>query len=124
MEERRVNVAVVGASPKENRYSYKAMKLLEEKGHNPIPVAPVRKEILGRKVYPSLIAVPDKIDTITLYVGPARQHSILDDAIRIKPRRIIFNPGTENPIEYNRLKEAGIEVIVACTLVMLCTGQF
>lgn len=124
MEERRENVAVVGASPKENRYSYKAMKILEEKGHNPIPIAPIRKEILGRTVYPSLTAVPDKIDTITLYVGPARQHSVLEDAIRIKPRRIIFNPGTENPTEYNRLEEADIEVIVACTLIMLCTDQF
>jgi predicted CoA-binding protein len=124
MEDRRENVAVVGASPKENRYSYKAMMLLEEKGHNPIPIAPLRKEILGRTVYPSLIAVPDKIDTITLYVGPLRQHSILDDAIRIKPRRIIFNPGTENPAEYDRLEEEGIEVIVACTLIMLCTDQF
>jgi predicted CoA-binding protein len=124
MEGCRINVAVVGASPKEDRYSYKAMKLLEEKGYNPIPVAPGRKEILGRKVFPSLMAVPDRIDTITLYVGPTRQHSVLDDAIQIKPRRIIFNPGTENPLEYNRLKEAGIEVIVACTLIMLCTDQF
>ncbi len=124
MEDRRENVAVVGASPKEHRYSYKAMKLLEEKGYNPIPVAPARKEILGRKVFPSLIAVPDRIDTVTLYVGAARQHSVLDDAIQIKPRRIIFNPGTENPTEYNRLKDAGIEVIVGCTLIMLCTDQF
>jgi len=124
MEERRENVAVVGASPKEDRYSYKAMKLLEGKGHNPIPVAPARKEILGRKVFPSLMTIPDKIDTITLYVGPVRQISVLDEVLRIKPKRIIFNPGTENPIEYNRLKEAGIEVIVACTLIMLCTDQF
>ncbi len=124
MEEDKENVAVVGASPKEDRYSYKAMKLLAEKGYNPIPVAPVRKEILGRKVYPSLVAIPDRIDTITLYVGPARQHSVIDDAIQIKPKRIIFNPGTENPVEYNRLKDAGIEVIVACTIIMLCTDQF
>jgi len=124
MEERRENVAVVGASHKENRYSYKAMKLLEGKGHNPIPVAPTHKEILSRKVFPSLMAVPHKIDTITLYVGPARQISILDDALRIKPKRIIFNPGTENPDEYQRLKKAGIEVIVACTLSMLCMDQF
>ncbi len=97
MEERRENVAVVGASPKEDRYPYKAMKLLEGKGHNPIPVAPARKEILGRKVFPSLMTIPDKIDTITLYVGPVRQISVLDEVLRIKPKRIIFNPGTENP---------------------------
>ena len=124
MEEHRKNVAVVGASPKEDRYSYKVMKLLDKMGHNPIPVAPVRKEILGRKVFPTLMAIPNKIDTITLYVSPVRQISVLDEALSIKPKRIIFNPGTENPLEYNRLRKAGIEVIVACTLSMLCTDQF
>lgn len=118
------NVAVVGASPKEDRYSYKAMRMLEEKGHNPIPVAPARTEILGKKVYPTLAAVPDRIDTVTMYMKPYRQAPVLDDAVRMKPRRIIFNPGTENPGEYDRLRRAGIAVIEACTLVMLCTDQF
>jgi len=117
-------VAVVGASPKPERYAYKALKLLEEKGHRPIPVAPVRKEILGMHVYPSVAAIPVRIDTVTLYVGAVRQAAILNDVIKIKPKRIIFNPGTENPTEYDRLKAAGIEVIIACTLVMLCTDQF
>ncbi len=118
------NVAVVGASPKADRYSYKAMILLERNGHNPIPVAPGREEILGRKAYPTLDEVPDRVDTVTMYVRPSRQVSIIDHVIRIKPCRIIFNPGAENPDEYRRLRGAGIDVIEACTLVLLHTNNF
>ncbi len=118
------NVAVVGASNKEERYSNMAMKLLEKKGHNPIPVAPARDQVLGKKAYPNLAVVEEKIDTITMYVRAARQAKVLEEAIHLKPRRIIFNPGTENPDEYSRLRDAGIEVVEACTLVLLHTGQF
>ncbi|NLI32040.1 MAG: CoA-binding protein [Deltaproteobacteria bacterium] len=118
------NVAVVGASPKADRYSNQAMRMLEENGHNPIPIAPAKDEILNRKAYPSLRAVPDRVDTVTMYVGPSRQAPVLEDVIRIRPRRIIFNPGSENPEEYDRLRSTGIEVVEACTLVMLRTGQF
>jgi len=118
------NVAVVGASSKEGRYSHQAMLLIEESGHNPIPVAPAQQEILGKKAYPALSAIPGRVDTVTMYVRPSLQTSILDDAVSIKPYRIIFNPGTENPGEYDRLRNAGIEVIEACTLILLRTNQF
>ncbi len=118
------NVAVVGASPKSDRYSYQAMILLEESGHNPIPIAPVKQEILGKKVYPTLQDVPDRIDTITVYIRPSLQAAVLDDVVRLKPSRIIFNPGTENPREYDRLRKAGIEVLEACTLILLRTNRF
>ncbi len=118
------NVAVVGASPKDNRYSNLAMRMLAEHGHNPIPVAPARKEVLGRIAYPTLASVPDRIDTVTMYIRPSRQATVLDEIVQIRPRRIIFNPGTENPGEYDRLRRAGIEVLEACTLIMLSTGQF
>jgi hypothetical protein len=100
------------------------MKMLEECGYNPIPVAPARDEILGRRVYPTLAAVPERVDTVTMYIRPSLQRAVLDDAFRLKPRRIIFNPGTENADEYERLREAGIEVIEACTLIMLGSKQF
>ena len=119
-----LNVAVVGASPKSYRYSNHAMSTLAGKGFNPIPVAPARSVILGRKVYPMLADVPERIDTITMYIRPFRQSQVLEEAVRIKPVRIIFNPGTENPSEYARLEQAGIEVIEACTLVMLMSKQF
>lgn len=118
------NVVVIGASNNEERYSFKAMKMLAEYGYNPIPVAPARERILGRKVYPQASDVTGTVDTVTMYVGPARQEKLFEQIIALKPRRVIFNPGTENTAEYDRLKAAGIEVIEACTLVMLRTNQF
>lgn len=118
------NVLVIGASENEERYSNKAMKLLAEYSHNPIPVAPSAGTILGKKVYTRAADVSEKIDTVTLYIGPARQEGLFEQIIKLQPKRVIFNPGTENPGEYARLKAAGIEAIEACTLVMLRTGQF
>ncbi len=118
------NVAVIGASANEDRYSCKAMKMLAEYGHNPIPVAPVAGEILGRKVHVRVADIAERVDTVTMYVGPARQTDIIGQIIALKPRRVIFNPGTENPQACDQLQHAGIEVIEACTLVMLRTGQF
>ena len=68
--------------------------------------------------------VTDKVDTVTLYVGPQRQVGLFEQIIALRPRRVIFNPGTENPGEYEQLRAAGIEPIEACTLVMLRTNQF
>ncbi|WP_153110882.1 CoA-binding protein [Propionivibrio limicola] len=118
------NVLVIGASNNEERYSNKAMKMLEEYGHTPIPVAPATDSVLGKKAYASAAEVTGKVDTVTLYVGPQRQTGLFEQLIALKPARVIFNPGTENPAEYDRLKAAGIEPIEACTLVMLRTGQF
>lgn len=118
------NVVVIGASKNEERYSNKAMKMLMEYGHNPIPVAPATERVLDRKAYGTPAEVSGPIDTVSMYVGPARQGAMLDEIIRLEPRRVIFNPGTENPAEYHRFEAASIEVIEACTLVLLRTGQF
>lgn len=118
------NVAVIGASDKPDRYANKAMRLLAEHGHTPIPVAPAKSEILKRTVYHRLSEVPVPVDTVTVYLGAARQAPVIDDVVRVKPRRVIFNPGAENPDAYDRLKDAGIAVVEACTLVMLRTNSF
>ena len=118
------NVVVVGASKNEERYSNKAMKMLIEYGHNPIPVAPAVETIMERKVYAQLADVPGTVDTVTLYVGPKRQEGLFEQLRAIHPRRVIFNPGTENPDEYEGRRAAGIEPTEACTLVLLRTGQF
>lgn len=118
------NVAVIGASPKEDRYSNKAMRMLAEYHHNPIPVAPGYDEIEGKKVYQKLEEIPEKIDTVTLYLGPARQEAIIKDIIRLHPNRVIFNPDTENKKAAKELENAGINVVEACTLVLLRTNQF
>jgi len=118
------NVAVIGASPLEERYSNKAIRMLDQYHHNPIPIAPKYKEIEGRTVYTRLEDIPEKIDTVTLYVGPARQEPIIQDIIKTAPRRVIFNPGTENKAVYEHLTQAGITVVEACTLVLLKTNQY
>jgi len=118
-------VAVIGASEKEDRYSNKAMKMLTEYGHEPIPVSPSADEILGKKVYKSLSDINEPIDTVTIYVGPQRQDDALfEQIIKAKPKRVIFNPDTENPERYKKLNDAGIKTIEACTLVLLRTNEF
>lgn len=118
------NVAVVGASPDEERYSHKAMKLLKAKGHTPLPVAPKHDRICDTDVYRTLRDVPCDVDTVSMYVAPARQEAIIDEILELAPKRVVFNPGTENEPAYACLRDSDIEVVEACTLVLLSTGQF
>ncbi|MEN3111313.1 CoA-binding protein [Uliginosibacterium paludis] len=117
-------VAVIGASNNPERYSNKAMKMLAEYGHQTFPVAPALSEVEGRRAVASPADLAEKVDTVTMYVGPARQAELLDAIVALAPRRVIFNPGTENPEAYARLDAAGIPHLEACTLVLLRTGQF
>ncbi len=117
-------VAVIGASPLADRYSNKAMNMLAKYGHTPVPVAFRHDTIEGEKVYSHLSDIPGQIDTVTIYVGVPRQTEIIDQIIALKPKRVIFNPNTENPAVYDRLRSAGIQVQEACTLVLLSTRQY
>jgi predicted CoA-binding protein len=117
-------VAILGASPKPERYAYKAFETLQEYGHRPIPINPAFDEILGEKCYPKISDFPEPIDTITIYLGEARSNPLADEIVDAKPRRIIMNPGAENSALAAKAEDAGIEVVEGCTLVMLRTGQF
>lgn len=120
-------VAVLGASNDSSRYSWQAMNMLKEFGHKPLPVHPRETEVLGEKVFKTLgeLALSgQKVDTITVYVNAAISDKFLNDFIAIHPRRVIFNPGAENPSLAQSLKEQGIQVENACTLVLLRTGQY
>ena len=117
-------VAVLGASPKEDRYSYKAVKMLRDHGHTPIPVHPAGHDVLGIPGLRSLDEISQSIDTLTMYVGAQISDGELDRILKLKPRRVIFNPGSENETLAEKLRVAGIEVVFACTLVMLQTDQF
>jgi len=118
------NVAIVGASTREDRYSWKAQKMLMEHGYRVFPVSPLGKTVLGVPGYCCLAEIAEPLDTVTLYVGPARLPAILDELLGKKPGRVIFNPGTEHPGIMAILREHGIVVETACTLVLLATGQF
>jgi uncharacterized protein len=114
---------VVGASINPERYAYKAANSLLAHGHEIELVGQKEGEIQGRKIqtnFPDL----EGIDTVTMYVGLRNQPPLYDYILKQNPRRVIFNPGAENP-EFEQLaKDRGIEVEEACTLVLLATGQF
>jgi predicted CoA-binding protein len=117
-------VAVLGASDNPERTSFQAVERLLANHHEVIPVSPKGGEILGLKVLPALGEILQPVDTLSMYVGPDRQAALIGDILALKPRRVIFNPGTENPAIYPQLQQAGIAVEEACTLVLLSTHQF
>ena len=119
-----MNICVLGASRKPERYSYQAVRLLREKGHAVFPVHPTVQEIDGISVFKRLRDIPEPIHTITMYIGADRSNALADEILGARPKRVIFNPGAENPDLARQLDSAGIEVLDACTLVLLKTGQF
>lgn len=120
-------VAVLGASNDPSRYSYKAVNMLREYGHTPIPINPredVIQDLPALKSLGDLAAQGKKIDTVTVYVNPALSSKYEKEFILAAPKRVIFNPGAENPDLEKSLKAHGIEVENACTLVLLRTDQY
>lgn len=117
-------VAILGASTKPDRYAYKAQVKLQEHGHTVVPINPREAEINGVKCFASLADYLEKLDTITVYVGPKILETLVDDIIKVKPTRIILNPGTESEVVRQQLTAAGIKVEEACTLVLLQTNQY
>jgi hypothetical protein len=119
-----MRVAVVGASDKPHRYAYKALKLLCQKGHEVAPVHPRIKFIDGIAVYPKVTDIPDPVHTITLYINADISNRMADAIIELDPKRIIFNPGAENPELTQKAAAHDIDCLDACTLVLLRTDQF
>jgi uncharacterized protein len=117
-------VLVLGASPKPERYSFKAVQLLKEYGHKVLPLNPYHEEVAGVKCVPTINAVSDHVDTVTVYVRADLLKNDLEQLIALAPRRVIFNPGTESDEMAERLEKAGIATEEACTLVLLRTGQY
>lgn len=114
----------MGASHKPERYSNKAIRLLQEHGHEVIPVHPRLDAVEGLQVAHSLSEVAGAVDTLTLYIGPERSSTVAEAIVQLRPGRVIFNPGSESPELEARLDQAGIAHEQACTLVLLRTGQF
>ncbi len=117
-------VVILGASEKPERYSNKAMHMLNDYGHKVVLVSPRVKSIVGATVLSSLSEVTGSVDTLTMYVGAQVSAKMADEIIKLKPRRVIFNPGSENPDLQHKLAASGIAVEEACTLVLLRTNQF
>ncbi len=119
-----MNVAVIGASDKASRYSHQAVMLLKKYGHAVFPVHPRTAEIEGIKVYPAIGDIDAPIDTVTLYLNAAASSAIAREILAKTPKRIIFNPGAENPDLQALAGDKGILTLKACTLVLLKTGRF
>jgi len=124
MRDSRQTVVVLGASPKSERYSNQAVHLLKKQGHHVIPVHPAIKEIAGLPVARSLADIDERVDTLTLYVSPLHSTPLIGAILSLHPARVIFNPGTENPVLKTAIKEQGIPAEEACTLILLKTDQF
>ena len=114
---------VIGASENPVRYSNLAIERLRQHNHDVVAVGLKDGEAHGVKIQKKHEQFKD-IDTITLYLNPTRQKELYDYILGLKPRRIIFNPGTENPELEKLAEDKGIETIEACTLVMLSIGNF
>lgn len=122
-----MTVAILGASNDEQRYSYRAQTMLVEHGHRVIPISLSADVVLGEPAWRSLSDIPEDlkpVDTVTVYVNPTNFESVINEVLQLRPRRVIFNPGSEHDEGANRFRDVGIEVVRACTLVMLGLNQF
>jgi uncharacterized protein len=114
---------VLGASENPSRYSYLATTRLRAHNHTVVAIGN-REGMIGdtriTKEHPAM----DDVDTVTLYLNPTNQKPYYDYILSLKPKRVIFNPGTENPELERMIEGQGGDAIEACTLVMLSTGQY
>lgn len=114
---------VLGASSNPDRYSYLAVRKLASKGH-PVVAIGKRKGQVGDVAIETDHLPIENVDTVTLYLNPTNQQEYYDYILSLKPKRIIFNPGTENRQLMKQATDNGIQPVVGCTLVMLSIGNF
>ena len=114
---------IIGASSNPERYAYKAAERLLAHGHE-IKLLGLRPDVIFGQTIDTERKQYEQLDTVTLYVGPKNQPGYYDYIVSLKPNRVIFNPGTENPEFEIILKKNGIAYEEACTLVLLGTNQY
>lgn len=114
---------IIGASTNPERYAYKAAEQLLAHKHDIYLLGNRPGELFGKEISIRQQSYPD-VDTVTLYLSAKNQVDYYDYILSLKPSRVIFNPGTENPELQSMLQKASIDAQEACTLVLLATGQF
>lgn len=114
---------VLGATSKPDKYAYTAITMLVDKGYSVLAIGQNTGEVAGIKIHTKTIPLKN-IDTVTLYLNPVRQRDYYNYIVESKPKRVIFNPGTENPELYQLLGLNNIKIEVVCTLVLLSTNQY
>ncbi len=125
MQKNKKKTVIIGASTNPWRFSYKAAHMLLEHGHAIVPVGIKKGDVLGFDIL-DIRQQPkvEDVDTVTLYINPQNQRPWYEYILQLSPKRIIFNPGTENPELAQKAEEKGIFVMNHCTLVMLQSGVF
>ena len=114
---------VIGASTNKERYSYKAIHSLVDKSHQVVAIGAKKGMAFDIPIETEKLDF-HAVDTVTLYVNSKAQQDYYDYILSLKPRRVIFNPGTENPEFYKLLSEKSIQFEESCTLVLLSTNQY
>lgn len=116
---------IIGATPNPSRFAYLAAARLKEHNIEFVPVGIKKGSVFGKEIL-DLRQLPEisEVDTITLYINPDHQREWYNYFFKLNPRRVIFNPGTENSELEKLLEQKNIEALEACTLVMLGSGQY
>jgi predicted CoA-binding protein len=117
---------VLGASPNPGRYAHMAIHRLRGQGHEVFALGRKGGTVADIEIATDRdeLALPEDLDTVTMYLNPWNQEQYVDWILDLAPKRVIFNPGSENPSLAKQLQEKEVEPVFACTLVMLGTGQF
>ncbi|NJO87292.1 MAG: CoA-binding protein [Lewinella sp.] len=115
---------VLGATPNPSRYAFKATQRLQAQGHPVFLLGIKAGEIGGQPIHLGHHLPSAPVDTVTLYLGPQHQAEYYDYLLTLAPRRILFNPGTENPELQLLAEQSGIACENACTLVLLASGGY
>ena len=116
---------IVGSTPRPYRYAHQAATMLDEREIPFVPLGIQEGEVLGR----TILNIKDRpeieeVDTLTMYIGAPRQKEWYDYLLSLQPKRIIFNPGSENFEFKEKAEKQGVECLEACTLVMLSIGNY
>lgn len=114
---------IIGATTDPSRYAFRAARALTESGHEIVPIGIKKGEVFGKEIINTQPFIDD-VDTVTMYVGSGNQGNLTDYIISLKPKRIIFNPGTENNDLIKMAIDNNIEPVLGCTLVMLATKNY
>lgn len=115
---------IIGASTSPERYANRAARQLKAHGHDIVMIGRSEGEVAGEPILTGKPTLAHDIDTVTLYLAPQHQPDWYEYVESLQPKRVVFNPGTENPSFAQRLEHRGIEALEACTLVMLSLGNY
>jgi predicted CoA-binding protein len=125
MEKKSKKTVIIGATTNSSRYAFLAANMLSQYHHEIVPVGIRKGEVLGIPILDiNQRPVITDVDTVTLYIGPQHQPEHYEYIMSIKPKRVIFNPGTENREFEKMITDSGAEATEACTLVLLRSNQY